>query len=64
MSKQPNLIAYSVLEKGRGAKPYWHRIGAAWTTQDGGGLSLQLDSLPIDGRIVLMPPKAEEQAEA
>jgi len=60
MSTQPTLIAYTVIEKGRGRKSYWHRIGAAWTTKDGGGLSIQLESLPLDGRLMLLPPKAGE----
>lgn len=64
MSTQPNLIAYAVRDKGPKAKAYWHRIGAAWSTKDGGGLTVQLDSLPIDGRITLLPPKAEAEEQA
>ena len=47
----PSHIAYSV-EKGSDDKNYWHRIGAAWPTHDG-GLSLKLSALPVDGRINL-----------
>lgn len=61
MSNGPDLIAYSVIEKGKKEKPIWHRVGAAWKTQKGDGLTLQLDSLPIDGRVVLMPPKADAE---
>lgn len=59
MSNQPSLIAYRVIERGKGKKAVWHRIGAAWRHKDGDGFSIQLDSLPPDGAIVLIPPKDE-----
>ena len=37
---------------------YWTKIGAAWNTKSGKGLSVALDLLPPDGRFVLMEPKA------
>ncbi len=54
--RKPDLIAYTV--RGEGEKAFWNRIGAAWTNKDGGH-TIQLDSLPIDGRIVCRPPKEE-----
>ncbi|MFM9850237.1 MAG: hypothetical protein ACKVP3_24155 [Hyphomicrobiaceae bacterium] len=60
--KPPALIAWHVAV--RGEKSFWTRIGAAWDHKDGGGLTLQLDLVPvIAGRIVLRAP-AEENAEA
>jgi len=58
MSK-PVFIAYSPKDRGKG-KTHWHAIGAAWPTKEGNGWSIQLDSLPTDGRITLLPPKSEE----
>jgi hypothetical protein len=49
--KKPAYIAYQVRD-GKGDS-YWTRIGAAWTSKDGKGLSLQLDTVPLDGRVVL-----------
>jgi hypothetical protein len=50
---KPEFIAYQIDQKSDD-KGFWRRIGAAWEHQDGKGLSLQLDFLPIDGgRIVL-----------
>jgi len=61
MSSKPTLIAYSLKERGRGKKPFWVRIGAAWPFESGEkGFTIQLDALPIDGRIVLAEPKAPE----
>jgi hypothetical protein len=59
MSSKPTLIAYSVKERGKGKKPFWVRIGGAWPFESGSGFTIQLDALPIDGRIVLAEPKAE-----
>jgi hypothetical protein len=61
MNNKPTLIAYSVKDRGRNAKPFWVRIGGAWSFEKNGssGFTIQLDALPLDGRIVLAEPKAE-----
>jgi len=60
MSKKPTLIAYTVKERGDGQKHIWTRIGAAWPHGSGTGFTLQLDTLPLDGRIVLTEPKDDD----
>jgi hypothetical protein len=60
MSNKPTLIAYSIRERGKGQKPIWTRIGAAWPHDSGSGLSIQLEALPLGDRIVLTEPKADE----
>ncbi|MEZ6128918.1 MAG: hypothetical protein R3C59_09565 [Planctomycetaceae bacterium] len=57
-SKKPTLHAYQVRESGNG-KSFWTRIGAAWSNKDG-GFTLQLDSIPLDGRIVCQVPREKE----
>ena len=58
-TQPPALIAYSVAE--RGEKSFWTRIGAAWDHEDGKGLTVQLDLVPVNGgRIVLREPAADE----
>lgn len=61
MSNKPTLIAYSVIQRGAKQKPFWLRIGGAWPFESGSGtgFTVQLDALPIDGRIVLAEPKSE-----
>jgi len=55
-AKAPAYIAYHVADRGED-KSFWTRIGAAWAHEDGKGLSLSLDLVPIDsGRIVLRVP--------
>jgi hypothetical protein len=57
----PALVAWHVSERGRGRK-FWTRLGAAWGHKEGEGITLFLDVVPVgfDGRIVLLPPKAED----
>ncbi len=57
-ARQPSHIAYSVT--GEGERRYWHRIGAAWPTKDD-GLTLQLDAMPLDGRVALRSREALER---
>jgi len=62
---KPTLIAYTVKD-GQGAEPkaIWTRIGAAWPHSNGGGYSIRLEALPVDGRIVLLVPLIEAQPAA
>jgi hypothetical protein len=61
MNSKPALIAYTVKERGNKQKPFWVRIGGAWPFESGrSGFTIQLDALPLDGRIVLAEPKAAE----
>jgi hypothetical protein len=60
--KTPDFIAYHVQTKGE--KTFWNRVGASWLHQDGNGMSLQLETVPIDGRIVLRAPREETQQKA
>jgi hypothetical protein len=61
-AQPPALIAWHIAE--RGEKSFWTRIGAAWDHEDGKGLTLQLDLVPVNGgRIVLREPAAEGDVE-
>lgn len=60
MSNTPTLIAYSVKQNGKNRKSFWTRIGAAWPQKNGQGFNVQLEAFPVDGKIVLMPPKADD----
>ena len=52
-SKAPSHIAYQI--RGReGEKGYFTRIGAAWPTKNGNGFNIQLDAVPLSGRITLL----------
>jgi len=51
-SKMPSHYAYQVRD-GKNGKTFWARIGAAWQHKEGGGFTLLLESVPLDGRITL-----------
>jgi len=50
----PDYLAWHVTQKGE--KSYWNKVGAAWKHKDGRGYTLQLETCPINGRIVLRLP--------
>ena len=51
-SKTPTHVAYQIRDTEDG-KGFWTRIGAAWPHSDGKGFNVSLDSIPLDGRVVL-----------
>ncbi len=51
-AKLPSHVAYQVRDR-EGHKAFWTRIGTAWAHADGKGFNIQLEALPLDGRIVL-----------
>lgn len=54
--KKPSFIASQVNE-GKDGKSHFDRIGAAFEHGDGDGHTVLLDSMPLDGRIVLRTPQ-------
>jgi hypothetical protein len=51
-SKLPTHFAYQVTERS-GNDAFWNRIGSAWTHADGQGFNIQIEALPLSGRITL-----------
>ena len=60
-TRTPAFIAYAVAGEGRQA--YWSRIGPAWPHLRGEGFNIEFAALPLDARIILMPPKVEQASE-
>lgn len=50
--KSPSHVAYHVKD-GSNNKSYWTRIGSAWSHGDGKGFNIQIEAVPLDGRITL-----------
>jgi hypothetical protein len=50
--KAPSHIAYQVRDR-EGQKGFWTRIGSVWPHADGKGFSVQLEVVPLDGRVTL-----------
>ena len=51
-SNGPSHIAYQVRDR-EGQKGIWTRIGSVWPHGDGKGFNIQLECVPLDGRITL-----------
>lgn len=51
-SKSPTHLVYHVRDR-QGGKGIWTRIGAAWAHGDGQGFNVQLDCVPLDGRLTI-----------
>ena len=51
-SKAPSHIAYQVRDR-EGGNGFWTRVGSAWPHADSEGFTIQLEAVPLDGRIVL-----------
>lgn len=58
MSKKPDYEVF-VSEKNGDDKTFYTRIGAAWNVAKD-GISVKLKALPLDGNIVLFPPKGDD----
>ncbi len=58
-TSSPVYQAYTVIKR-EGQDDYWMNLGAAWRHADGEGLNILLHALPINGKIVLRPPKRDE----
>lgn len=61
---EPDLLAYTVKDRGNGQDAVWNRIGAAWKHRDGQGYDVALSSNPLDGRISLRENRMEEFKES
>lgn len=51
-SNAPSHVAYQVRDR-EGKKAFWTRIGSAWPHADGNGFNIQIEAMPLDGRITL-----------
>jgi len=59
MSNLPAFKVFTVIERETG-KNYWQQIGSAWYHKDGQGIGITLNSLPLDGKLVMLPPRDDE----
>ena len=57
-SKKPTHEVFQVRETSKD-KNYWSRVGAGWLHEDGEGLSISLNTLPLDGRLVIRKVKKQ-----
>jgi hypothetical protein len=58
-TKKPAYVAYHVRDKND--ESYWTRIGVAFAHQDGKGFNIQIETVPLDGRITLRVPTEKKE---
>jgi hypothetical protein len=51
--KAPSHAVYHVRDVGEGRKAFWTRVGSAWAHADGKGFNVQVECVPLDGRLSL-----------
>lgn len=57
------LGVFTVTDREEGKKSIWSRVGVAFPTKNGAGLSIKLNALPVNGRLVILPAKDEDSSE-
>lgn len=60
-ARRPTHSVYTVREARDGGKGHWVEVGAAWTNRDG-SLSLTLDAMPVNGRLIVQERREGDQA--
>jgi len=61
-TKKPSHIAYTVRE-GKNGKNYWTPLGAVFPHGYGGGFTVDVTAIPLDGKLVCLPPKEKPEGE-
>ncbi|MBX3248498.1 MAG: hypothetical protein KF901_15080 [Myxococcales bacterium] len=57
--KKSHKVVFALTE--RQGKTYWMRVGVAWPNRDG-SLTLQLDAIPISGKLQVREPEVRDEA--
>ncbi len=60
-NQKPDYIAYTIVETDGDADNYWQRVGSAWTNKDG-SINISLNVLPLNGKLHIREPKADESS--
>ena len=55
----PTHYVYHVRNGDESSKGYWTKIGAVWPHRDDKGFNIDLELIPIDGRIVVREATAK-----
>lgn len=58
-----NVFVVEEFEGKNGKARSWIKVGAAFPTRDGTGFTLELRAIPLDGRLVILPPQPIEERE-
>lgn len=59
MAERLDAVSPVEYQAGDEKKTRWVRCGSAWVKDDG-KISVLLDALPVNGKLILMKPKAKD----
>lgn len=62
MAKPYDVVCPVEYGQGEEKKTRWVRCGAAWQ-KEGGRWSIQLDVLPTNGKLMVMPPRERDEGQ-
>lgn len=60
----PYMLGYTVRPGAHGGKSYWSKVAIAWAHKDGLGFNVQMDAIPVDGKLVLRAVTDEDQPQS
>ncbi len=52
-NRQPSHVVFHVQDRDKSEKGFWTRIGAMWPHEDGKGFNIQVNVMPLDGRLTV-----------
>jgi hypothetical protein len=58
-SQQPTHRVFAIVKR-EGQEDFWLPVGAAFAHKDGRGFNVILQALPLEGKVVLREPQADE----
>ena len=65
MENKPTHYAYHVTDRVQDGSEqkggFWTKIGAAWPHRDGKGFNISIETIPLNGRLVLREREEREQ---
>lgn len=68
MENKPTHYAYHVTDRVQDGNEemggFWTKIGAAWPHRDGKGFNISIETIPLNGRLVLRERPEEDQQAA
>ena len=59
-----NVFVVEEFEGRNGKARNWIKVGAAFPTKDGTGFTVELRAIPVDGRLVILPPPPQDEKES
>lgn len=60
---RPDWTAFAVVDLEAGGKSRWREIGVGFNNAKSGTIKIKVDAFPLNGEIVLLPPREQRERE-